>query len=119
MVYKRLISYKPRPPAPRPRFFRKMQRFGPLFALTSRAFINMKALSSRSMVTAIMTNTWAVRLKLLNACHLHLLHRNGENFDSTRYKRSIRSTSQKTQKELRRWTIIVRDLRLDVVDRGG
>lgn len=48
----------------------------------------MKAFSSSSMVTATMANTCAVLLKLLKACHRHLLQRKGENFDSKRCARS-------------------------------
>lgn len=56
-----------------------------LSAFTSRAFMTMKALSSSSIVAAIIENTCAVRLKLLKACHRHLLQPSGENFDSRRY----------------------------------
>lgn len=47
--------------------------------------MTMKALSSRSIVAAIIENTCAVLLKLLKACHRHLLQPSGENLDSRRY----------------------------------
>ena len=46
--------------------------------------MTMKAFSSSSIVAAIIENTCAVLLKLLKACHRHLLHPSGENLDSRR-----------------------------------
>lgn len=46
--------------------------------------MTMKALSSSSIVAAIIEKTCAVLLKLLKACHRHLLQPSGENFDSRR-----------------------------------
>lgn len=46
--------------------------------------MTMKALNSSSIVTAINEITCAVLLKLLKACHRHLLQPSGENFESRR-----------------------------------